>query len=224
MKRLSSKARVEAFTLIEVLVVIAIVGLFFLALHPTFDNRPMKATLNFCMNNQRQIAIGLLIWQSDNDGRFPWQVSTTNSGPMELIASGQALSQFRVLSNYVKSTSAFICPTDKAKRVATNYETMNDQDISYFVNVDASANTANTILTGDRHLQADGKPVKPGLFAFTNGMAMGWTRELHGQTASAPVGVLAFADGHGQIIRPLNSALTDVFLHQPIATNRLVVP
>jgi hypothetical protein len=143
---------------------------------------------------------------------------------MELIASGQALSQFRVLSNYVKSTSAFICPTDKAKRVATNYETMNDQDISYFVNVDASANTANTILTGDRHLQANGNPVKPGLFVFTNGMAMGWTSELHGNSANNPVGLMSFADGHAQRVLSRDSALTKIFGQQGLTTDRLIVP
>jgi hypothetical protein len=101
---------------------------------------------------------------------------------------------------------------------------MSDQNISYFVNVDASTNNANTILTGDRHLQANGNPVKPGLFVFTNGMAMGWTSELHGNSANNPVGLMSFADGHAQRVLSRDSALTKIFGQQGITTDRLLVP
>ena len=225
MKKLRAKARVEAFTLIELLVVIAILVVLAAMLAQTGNGDRIKATLINCTMNQKQIALGFIIWEDDNGGRFPWQDSTTNGGTMELIADGQVTSQFQVLSNhYVMPTSVFVCPTDKAKHAATDYGTMSNQNISYFVNVDASTNTANTILTGDRHLQSNGNPAKPGLFAFTNGMVMSWTRELHGDSASAPIGVMAFADGHAQVIRSRDSALTDVFRKQNLITARLLVP
>jgi hypothetical protein len=144
---------------------------------------------------------------------------------MELIANNATASQFQPLSNYMKtSLSLFICPTDKARHAPKDYQTMSNQNLSYFVNVDATTNSSNTILTGDRHLQANGNPVKPGMFAFTSGTAMGWTHELHGSPTTNETGVMAFADGHGQIIMSRDSASTEVFRKQNLATARLLVP
>jgi len=224
MKKLRAKTRVEAFTLIELLVVIAIIAILAAMLLPALSDRPRPAYQTRCLSNQKQIALGLIMWNTDNNAQFPWQVSTTNSGTMELIADGHATLQFHSISTYLKYTSVFICPSDKARHAPINYETMNDQNISYLVNVDATTNRVNTILTGDRHLQSNGNPVKPGLFAFTNGMVMGWTLELHGNSANNPVGMMSFADGHAQRVLSRDSALTKIFGQQGLTTDRLIVP
>jgi hypothetical protein len=104
------------------------------------------------------------------------------------------------------------------------WKCFSDENISYFGNVDAATNGANMILTGDRHLESNGNPVKPGLFVFTNGMAMGWTSELHGNSANNPVGLMSFADGHAQRVLSRDSALTKIFGQQGLTTDRLLVP
>ena len=104
---------------------------------------------------------------------------------------GHPSSQFKPLFPYVKSFTAFICPSDSSRHAATNYETLSDQNISYFVNVDATTNKpSNSILSGDRFLVANGQPVKPGLFIVTSNLNIGWMPNIH-----LGRGSLSFANG-----------------------------
>jgi prepilin-type processing-associated H-X9-DG protein len=112
------------------------------------------------------------------------------------------------------------CPTEKNRQVATNFSELSDANLSYFADVDAGTNKqAASILSGDRHLQADGKPVRPGLFTLTTNLVLGWTGELHSKFA--PRGSLAFVDGHVENVR---TNLSVIFQKQDLATNRLAVP
>ena len=223
MKTLSAKAKIRGFTLVEVIVVLAVLVILVAMLLPAIS-RPHRGRLAGCMKNQMQIVLGLIMWNGDNNGKFPWQVSSTNNGTMEFIGGGHPSSQFRALSGYVKPFGIYICPSDTNRHPATNYETFSDQNTSYFVNVDAATNTASTILTGDRHLVANGWPVKSGLFTFTNNTIMGWTRELHGKRGNGqyPIGFMGFADGHAQIGR--GKDLTSLFQQQGPVSIRLAIP
>jgi prepilin-type processing-associated H-X9-DG protein len=91
-----------------------------------------------------------------------------------------------------------------------------DTNISYFVGVDASLNNPNSILAGDRHLQADGEPIKRGLFNVTSNLSLSWSQELHRHHQ----GNILFADGHVEF----SKQPTAVFQRQGLATNRLAVP
>jgi prepilin-type N-terminal cleavage/methylation domain-containing protein len=223
MKTLSSPGAIRAFTLVELLVVIVIIVIFFALLRPAVS-RPQRALNMACLSNLRQNDLGFILWASDNQDRFPWQVSATNGGTMESIPGGHVFPHFQTLSNFVKSMQVLVCPTDKVKQVATNYAELSDRNISYFINLDVSTNTgpAVTILAGDRHLQANGQGVKPGLFIFTPNLSMGWTLELHNKTKTAPAGVLAFADGHAEVT--VTKSLPAIFQRLGLATNRLMVP
>jgi len=100
----------------------------------------------------------------------------------------------------------------------TNHSSPSDKNISYFLNVDLSRNNSSArILAGDRNLQANGQPVKPGLFILTTNLDMNWTRELHGGR-----GNLAFADGHVESIKP--NRLNEIVQRRNPASNRLAVP
>jgi prepilin-type N-terminal cleavage/methylation domain-containing protein len=221
MKMLSAETKAKAFTLIELLVVIFIVAILVALLLPATSGRG-SGYLVRCLNNQRQIAIGFTIWEGDHNGQFPWQVSSTNGGTMEYAARGYAAPNFQILSNYLKSPTVFVCPTDKAKIVATNGTQFNNQNVSYFVVFDTGTNNAVNILTGDRHLENNGKPVKPGSFIYSTNAVMNWTRELHGNVKNRALGVLSFTDGHIEIVRDAN--LNSVFQHEGMATNHLAVP
>jgi len=210
-----------AFTLIEVLmglVVVAILVALFLPrlMHndPTF--RPQ------CMNNLKQVGLETLMWANDHDDKFPWQASTTNGGAMELIGTGQASLQFRPLSEILideDGSRLFVCPADSVKVKGTSVKELHEENVSYFLNADAATNgwPAQTIMAGDRNLQSDGQPVKPGLFLLTRGMAVSWTAEMH-HTG----GEVIFMDGHVEWMWATN--LTGAFMKQPVGTNRVLVP
>jgi prepilin-type N-terminal cleavage/methylation domain-containing protein len=224
MKTLPAKAKISGLTLIEVLVVIFVLAILAAMLLPALVGGGPHSTPKtiLCEENQRQIAVGFIMWKEDNAGKFPWQISSTNNGTMEFISDGQASSQFRAILDYVKGYKTYICPTDTIKHAATNNGSFNDENVSYFVNFNSGTNDMVSIFTGGRHLEANYKPVKPGLFVYSNSMAMNWTLELHGKIKAAPIGVISFLDGHGEVVRGLN--LNSIFQRQGSTTNRLAVP
>jgi prepilin-type N-terminal cleavage/methylation domain-containing protein len=217
MKTLSAKAKISGFTLTELLVVICVIAVLVALLLPALSRAHIKGGPT-CMNNLKQIDLGFLLWAGDNNGIFPWQISNTNGGTMEYAARGYAAPNFQILSDLTKWTQVFICPADKTKTAADDYTHFNNQNVSYFVNVDAVTNNPSfSILAGDRNLQANGQPVKPGLFELATNLEMSWTRELH-----LGGGCLAFEDGHIEFVRTNN--LNSFVQQQRLATNRLCVP
>jgi prepilin-type processing-associated H-X9-DG protein len=215
MKTLSAKAKISGLTLIEVLVVLAVLFILAAMLLPNLAGSH-KAPLISCLNQLKQIGLGFQISATDNGGKFPIQKSVTNGGTMEFIYSDHVFPHFQKISSLLVQPKLLACPLDNTRQAATNWEALNDLNISYFLNADVSM-TAHSILTGDRFLQANGQQVKPGLFILTTNLNMSWTPELH-----LGKGNLAFADGHVEISKmdSLNSTLQN----QPLATNRLCVP
>ena len=73
------------------------------------------------------------MWADDNGGKFPMQVSVTNEGVMELIATGNVAACFSVMSNTLSDPAVLICPQDTKHFPATNFEALSNSNISYFV-------------------------------------------------------------------------------------------
>jgi Prokaryotic N-terminal methylation motif len=222
MKMLSAKAKISGLTLIEVLVVIFVIAFLFMMLLP--GNRPkQRAPTVMCLNNQKQIALGFVMFNDDNYHQFPWQLSQTNNGVREKkISNGHASEQFQPIWDYTKNLRIFICPIDKAKITATNIANFSDSNLSYFANVDSSmTNAAANILSGDRYLLANDQTVGAGLFNYLTNQTMSWSKESHNGKANLS-GILSFTDGHAEIIRSTN--LNSIFQREGMATDRLIVP
>ncbi|MBW8865181.1 MAG: prepilin-type N-terminal cleavage/methylation domain-containing protein [Verrucomicrobia bacterium] len=212
-------AKESGLTLIEVLVVIAIIAILAAMLIPAIYTPPVHAPGILCMNNQRQIDIAQFMWADDHGNEFPTQVSTTNNGSKELIGTGRASLEFQPLSGYLHDPKLLVCEADKTRHAAAAFTNLNDENISYFINADAtiSNSPSHSIFTGDRNLQADGRPVKPGLFLLTTNLEMNWTHEIHPR-----YGILSFVDGHVEYVR---TGAVNPYIHNlPLTTNRLCVP
>jgi prepilin-type N-terminal cleavage/methylation domain-containing protein len=211
----------SAFTLIELIVVIFIIAVLIAMLTPRSNIRT-KAPVVACMSHQKQVALGLIMFKDDNDGKYPWQISTTNGGSMELVGGSHVFPHYQAFSKYLDAPSwLLVCPTDNARHPATNFSQLTDANISYFLNLDAGA-SASSILAGDRHLEAGGKNINPGSFTYSTNLALNWTRELHGKAQNSPLGVLSFGDGHAQAVQ--NKQLDSLFQNQPLATDHLIIP
>lgn len=221
MKTLSAKAKISGFTLIELLVVICVIAVLAAMLLPaTTHGGPAYRTR--CLSHLRQIDLGFILYSGDYGGKFPMQVSAQNGGTMEFIYGGHVFPHFGKLRKYVNEPQLFqmlICPNDKTRQAATNYEALNDLNISCFLNADASGtnNPSQIFLAGDRNLQSDRRAVKPGLLVVTTNTDLNWSGELHPHG-----GNLAFIDGHAEWIK--TNELNSLIQRQPFATNHIVVP
>jgi hypothetical protein len=218
MKTLSAKAKISGLTLIEVLAVLAILVILGLLLLPATIHHG-KPTIMYCINNQKQISLGFILYEADNNGKLPMQFSETNGGTMEFVRNGHVFPHIKKISQYYSphSIDILICPSDIERHPATNFESLNDLNISYFLNADISTNNPSaSILTGDRNLEAVNEPLKPGLFVLTTNVYMTWTDDLHKKR-----GCLSFGDGH---VEWLGENLNSIIQRQPLATNRLCVP
>ncbi len=129
-KTFSHPARRGAFTLIELLTVIAIIGILAAILIPVVGAVRESARASQCTSNMRQIGQGLLMYVSDNDGFAPpgrddLRHEAAGGGGATSLASTyfyvvwpyvyDSLSTLRVPDNTVTSNSAvenvFHCPT-----------------------------------------------------------------------------------------------------------------
>ena len=90
------------FTLIELLVVIAIIAILAAILFPVFARAREKAMQNTCLSNVKQLMLGLLMYTSDNDQRFPIQYANGGSSP----------SWAEAVQPYIKNDQLWVCPDD----------------------------------------------------------------------------------------------------------------
>ncbi len=76
----------SGFTLVELLVVLAIIGLLVAILLPTLAGARRRAEGAACKNNLRQITLGAIMYTEDADGQLPWNLSDSYyASPFERV-------------------------------------------------------------------------------------------------------------------------------------------
>jgi hypothetical protein len=232
MKLRLSNQRNEAMTLTEVLVVIVIsTFLVVVFILPALQRRPGGAQRINCVNNLKEINLAGRIWGGDNNDKYPTQVSVTNGGAMELIATGNVVAGFQVMSNELSTPKILKCPEDKKHFEATNFESgFSAKNISYFIGVDADQNFPQRILTGDDNFEINQVSVKSGPLNFSPNSTIAWDSSRHRNTnahfwTSTPqifFGYISLCDGSVQELNSDN--LQKTFNQTGLATNRLAIP
>src|SRR5690348_3453309 len=114
MKPRCSKQKNHALSLVEVLVLIAVLAVLAVIILPQFAGANRRSGIT-CVNHIKQIGLSFQIWAGDNNGRFPMEVSATNGGAMELAATGNAVAIFQVVSNELGTPKYLVCEEDKDK-------------------------------------------------------------------------------------------------------------
>jgi prepilin-type N-terminal cleavage/methylation domain-containing protein/prepilin-type processing-associated H-X9-DG protein len=94
--------RIKGFTLIELLVVIAIIALLAAILFPVFARARENARKSSCMNNLKQIGVGLAQYSGDFDGFMP---------PRLQLVTGGTIQWPTIMMPYIKNEQVFVCPS-----------------------------------------------------------------------------------------------------------------
>lgn len=97
----SRRSLASGFTLIELLVVIAIIAILAAILFPVFAQAREKARQTSCLNNMKQVGLGVLQYVQDYDNLLPIADGTTPS--MYVVGA-------RIMP-YVKNFGVFKCPS-----------------------------------------------------------------------------------------------------------------
>jgi hypothetical protein len=108
-----------------------------------------KAQDIYCINNMKQIGLAFRTWAIDNDGKYPFNVSTNKGGTMELSARGgdgfdsDAARIFQVMSNELSTPKILICPADSKRQPALDFQSLLLANVSYRVYSGTNINEAN---------------------------------------------------------------------------------
>jgi prepilin-type N-terminal cleavage/methylation domain len=107
-RRTHARAAAPAFTLSELITVLAIVAILSAILFPLLSRSREKARQASCLDNQRQMSAAWLMYAQDNDGKVvPWSVSGRSAS--------DAFIWDRLIEPYHKNPDAIRCPSGPGK-------------------------------------------------------------------------------------------------------------
>jgi prepilin-type N-terminal cleavage/methylation domain-containing protein len=158
--RAAQSSRSSAFTLIELLVVIAIIAILAALLLPALARAKDKAKLTECINNVKQIGLGLRLWSNDNEHKFPWKISVADGGSS--LTPPEWIDHFRAASNELITPKVLTCPKDVAKAISTDWgSTAGLDNVSYFAGISAEEQQPLTLLAGDANITGGRGALEP---------------------------------------------------------------
>lgn len=122
-----NRSRSQAFTLVELIVVIAIIALLATLLMPATSSVMEKARSTQCSSNLRQVGLAVNQWANDHDGYFP-RIETDTQGKTQVYGPDEEVKGLvETLKPYGLDERFVQCPSDlkgpnQFAKTGTSYE------------------------------------------------------------------------------------------------------
>src|SRR5450759_5176243 len=215
MKPTSPNSKGTAFTLVGLLVIIAIVAILAAMLLPALAKAKQRAQRINCVNNLKQVNLAFRIWAVDNNDKLPMSVPAKKGGTMEFVEGGNAFRHFQVMSNELTTPKLLVCPAD-IRQAAARFVNLQNENISYFVGLDANDTQPQMFLSGDRNID-NGTPPIHTVLELRSEIPAHWTETIHNNQ-----GNVGLSDGS---VQQLTSArLQQALQNTGDSTNRIALP
>jgi prepilin-type processing-associated H-X9-DG protein len=217
MKSTSRRFTPSAFTLVALLVIVAVLAILAAMLLPALARAKTKASSINCVNNLKQCGLAFRIWEGDNGDKMPMAVPMEKGGTMEYTDGANTFRHFQVMSNELSTPKVLVCPQD-TRTAANNFARLKNQNVSYFVGLEANDANPQMFLDGDRNITGASEP-QNGILKLVPGGPAGWTAAIHNNQ-----GNVGLADGSVQQFSNsrLRAALQDS--GDPTNTWRIALP
>ncbi len=173
----------RAFTLVEMLVVIAIIAILAALLLPTLVHGKQRAQRVECIGNLRETGTAFNIFAHDHQGKFPMQIPQAEGGSQEYVTAGNNIAgviyfsyrHLQTLANELVVPRILICPADLTREPAPSFGVLQNSNVSYFVGVYADFNEPSSVLAGDRNITNNTATAS----LVRGGYGLRWNNELH---------------------------------------------
>jgi type II secretory pathway pseudopilin PulG len=181
----------NGFTLVALMVIILVLALLAAMLLPALSGAKGKSMRIQCVNNLKQCGLAFRIWEGDNGDQYPMDVPMARGGTKEYDTGAGTFRHFQVMSNELSTPRILICPAD-TRTAALHFISLKNQNVSYFVGLDANEENPQRFLDGDRNVTGGTAP-ENGILKLVPGGTAVWTTAIHNKN-----GNLGLADGSVQ--------------------------
>lgn len=131
---------------------------------PALQQAHGKAQRVACANNLKNIGAAFYAWAHDHNDLFPMQVSTNQGGTRE-FADAVALTpdvsfafrHFQAVSNELILPKPLVCPADKQRVAASDFASLRNENVSYWINTAAAFGHTDSPVAGDRNVRTSGR-------------------------------------------------------------------
>jgi prepilin-type processing-associated H-X9-DG protein len=204
-------------TLLEIIIVILVFVIIAAVFLPVLAKSHRRSCRIGFVNLFKEIGLSYRLWAQHNGDLYPMQVSVTNGGAMELVATGNVGAVFQVMSNELSTPKILLCPNEVQHQLATNFSNLDSTKVSYFVGLDATSRFPVAFLAGDDNFAMSRVPAKSGRLNISASSSVSWTSARHNLR-----GNIVLVDG--SVWPTSNNSLVEKLQATGLATNHIAIP
>lgn len=183
----------KAFTLIELLIVIAIIAILASMLLPALGRAREQAKKISCSGNLKQIGSGILMYASDEKGMLPphGEVFPGNNVWQEYVAQNYLGVLKSSIGAWSNTANPFICPSDKSPE--SLHGLLNSYGMNYWITSSKQNRKFSGLTTPTETFLASGCPKK---YLIVGPLNTGSTLKIECRHPQDKAGAFVYCDGH----------------------------